>query len=70
VVDPHLGPEGWKFTPDYPKCTPDTINSYSYLPELYKANNSAEGCRYTVPVLYDKKVRGLIGRKIHLINII
>ena len=54
VVDYLLLEKGWKFSPEKVDCTPDTVNGFEYLRELYfKVNPEYEG-RFTVPVLWDK----------------
>lgn len=55
--------KGWKFSTEQecPGAIPDTVNESSYIRDLYfKVNPNYEG-RFTVPVLWDKKLQ-TIGR--------
>ncbi|MGH8500701.1 MAG: glutathione S-transferase family protein, partial [Methylococcales bacterium] len=54
VLDPSWNTEqGWAFT-DAPDCTPDTVNGFKYLYQVYvKAQADFTG-KVTVPVLWDK----------------
>ena len=63
VVDHNLGPKGWKFsTPEEcPGAIPDTVNNKAYISELYHMANPEYKGRFTVPVLWDKKL-GTIGK--------
>ncbi|CAG8757677.1 3706_t:CDS:2, partial [Racocetra persica] len=65
VVDHFLGDGGWKFsTPEEtPGSIPDTVNNAKYLRELYfKVNPDYDG-RYTVPVLWDKKLQTIVNNE-------
>ncbi|RIB10001.1 glutathione S-transferase [Gigaspora rosea] len=65
VVDPSLDEKGWKFsTPEEtPGCIPDTVNNAQYISELYyKANPDYDG-RFTVPVLWDKKLQTIVNNE-------
>ncbi|CAG8546534.1 15818_t:CDS:10 [Dentiscutata erythropus] len=65
VVDYIMGEKGWKFsTPEEtPGCIPDTVNNAQFLSELYfKANPDYDG-RYTVPVLWDKKLQTIVNNE-------
>ncbi|KAF0556684.1 glutathione S-transferase omega-like 2 [Gigaspora margarita] len=65
VVDYFLGENGWKFsTPEEtPGSIPDTVNNAQYLRELYfKANPDYDG-RFTVPVLWDKKLQTIVNNE-------
>lgn len=55
VVDPWRGDEGWRFSPEKDRCTPDTVNGAEYLRELYVEADDDYTGRVTVPVLWDKK---------------
>lgn len=57
VVDPGLGPEGWKFNDKVPGATNDRVNNFNFISEVYKQSDPNYEGRYTVPVLYDKQVR-------------
>jgi putative glutathione S-transferase len=63
VVDYLMLDKGWKFSTEQecPGAIPDTVNESSYIRDLYfKVNPNYEG-RFTVPVLWDKKLQ-TIGR--------
>ena len=54
VVDYHLGEKGWRFDPNVPGATADTVNGATYLREVYfMAKEDYQG-RFTVPTLWDK----------------
>ncbi|CAG8607874.1 1873_t:CDS:2, partial [Acaulospora colombiana] len=62
VVSYLMGEKGWKFsTPDeIPGTIPDTVNNAQYISELYyKTKPDYEG-RFTVPVLWDKKLGTIV----------
>lgn len=55
VVDWYMDEDGWKFNPEVPGCTPDTVNNAERIREIYfKVNPEYDG-RFTVPLLFDKK---------------
>ena len=58
VVDPLMGPEGWRFS-DGPGCVPDTVNGFEFMGEVYTAADPGYTGRVTVPVLWDR-TRGTI----------
>ncbi|RUS20548.1 hypothetical protein BC937DRAFT_94983 [Endogone sp. FLAS-F59071] len=74
VVDPLMLDEGWKFSPtnEVEGAIPDNINGAKYLKELYfKAANGRtmfdsdpeyKG-RFTVPVLWDKKLNTIVNNE-------
>ena len=63
VVDWKFSEVGWKFSPDKPGCTPDTINGLTYMKDIYlMADKNYEG-RYTVPVLWDKKNKTIVNNE-------
>lgn len=35
IVDPVRRNEGWEFTPSKQRCTPDSINGFDYLRDVY-----------------------------------
>jgi glutathionyl-hydroquinone reductase len=53
VVDPLMGPEGWHFS-DAPGCTPDTVNGFEFLRQVYAKADAGYSGRVTVPVLWDR----------------
>ncbi len=58
VVDPLMGPEGWRFS-DGPGCVPDTVNGFEFMGQVYTAADPGYTGRVTVPVLWDR-ARGTI----------
>ncbi|KAI8097401.1 glutathione S-transferase [Halteromyces radiatus] len=65
VVDYLLGDKGWKFSSEKecPGAIPDTVNNKQYIRELYfQANPNYEG-RFTVPVLWDKKLNTIVNNE-------
>ncbi|KAJ3570564.1 hypothetical protein NP233_g4324 [Leucocoprinus birnbaumii] len=61
VVSPRMGADGWPFAnvDDFPGADVDTLNNASHVKDLYfKVQPDYDG-RFTVPVLWDKKL-GLI----------
>ena len=54
---------GWKFTPDMPGSTLDTVNGKTYMKELYSLADSSYEGRYTVPVLWDKKKKTIVNNE-------
>lgn len=57
--------KGWKFsTPEEtPGCIPDTVNGASHIREVYfKADPNYDG-RFTVPVLWDKKLNTIVNNE-------
>ena len=63
VVDYLMGPKGWKFSPDVPGCTPDTINGCEYMREVYFLADKDYKGRFTVPVLWDKKTKTIVNNE-------
>ncbi|CAG8485161.1 3387_t:CDS:2 [Paraglomus occultum] len=65
VVDHHLGPKGWKFsTPEEcPGAIPDTVNNKAYISELYYMASPEYKGRFTVPVLWDKKLGTIVNNE-------
>lgn len=63
VVDYFMGEKGWRFNPDVPGATPDTLYGFDYLREVYfLAQEDYEG-RFTVPVLWDKKTKTIVNNE-------
>ncbi len=55
--------KGWKFNPEDPGATPDTVNGFEYIREVYfLAQKDYEG-RFTVPVLWDKKTKTIVNNE-------
>ncbi|KAI7851816.1 glutathione S-transferase [Circinella umbellata] len=65
VVDYLLLDKGWKFSPaeECPGAIPDTVNNASYLRDLYFKVNPEYNGRFTVPVLWDKKLDTLVNNE-------
>ena len=60
VVDYHLGEKGWRFDPNVPGATADTVNGTTYLREVYfMAKEDYQG-RFTVPTLWDKVQKTIV----------
>lgn len=63
VVEHFMGEKGWKFNPEIPGATPDTVNGCEYLREVYfLAQKDYEG-RFTVPVLWDTKAKTIVNNE-------
>ncbi|CAB4009799.1 Glutathionyl-hydroquinone reductase [Paramuricea clavata] len=60
VVDWILGKEGWKFDPEKPGATPDTVNNFGHLSEVYALSDPEYDGRWTVPVLFDKVQKKIV----------
>ena len=63
VVDYLMGEKGWCFSPSKPGCTPDTVNGFSLLRDVYSLSNSSFEGRITVPVLFDKKEKVIVNNE-------
>ena len=63
VVDYHKGEDGWRFNPDCPGATTDSINGFRYLREVYFSVNSDYTGRFSVPVLYDKVQKKIVNNE-------
>ena len=62
VVDPCMGPEGWRFG-DRPDCTRDSVNGAALLREIYlKARRDYTG-RVSVPALWDRKTATIVNNE-------
>jgi len=53
VVDPLMGAQGWVFG-TYPGSTPDMVNGFERLSQVYTAADPTYTGRVTVPVLWDR----------------
>lgn len=62
IVDPFLGENGWAFG-ERPDCTPDTINGYKYLYEIYARAKADYTGRVSVPVLWDKQEKTIVSNE-------
>src|SRR5438309_218866 len=59
VVDPVRDERGWAFR-DGPGHSEDPINGFKFLSEAYRATDPNYRGRVTVPVLWDKKTKGIV----------
>jgi len=62
VVDPFMGEDGWHFS-DGPGCTPDTLNGFDHLHQVYTAARPDYSGRVTVPVLWDKRTGTIVNNE-------
>lgn len=60
IVDPVRIDQGWEFSPEKDGCTPDTVNGFGYLREVYVQSDPAYTGRVTVPVLYDTETETIV----------
>jgi glutathionyl-hydroquinone reductase len=62
---PGLREQGWTFedNPDYPDCTPDTVNGFRYLHQAYSASDPHYTGKVTVPTLWDRKTRRVVNNE-------
>lgn len=58
----YLGNDGWAFT-DTDGCTPDPINNFKFLKEMYFQTDPNYSARFTIPVLYDKKTKTIVNNE-------
>ena len=64
VVDYRRDQEkGWRFNPDVEGCTPDTVNGFSYLREVYFLARSDYNGRFSVPVLFDREKKTIVNNE-------
>ena len=63
VVDYSMGEKGWRFNPDVPGATSDSLNGFSHLRELYFMVEPDYTGRFTVPVLYDKVKKVIVNNE-------
>lgn len=62
VVHPHMGDQGWAFTPG-DGVIPDTVNQCGFMHQLYTLNQSDYSGRVTVPVLWDKHQKCIVNNE-------
>jgi putative glutathione S-transferase len=62
VVHPLMPPESWVFA-DYPGSTPDHVNGFETLQQLYQQSAPGFDGVVTVPVLYDKQRRVIVNNE-------
>jgi len=63
VVDHFLDSKGWRFNPDVPGATADTVNGFERLSQVYKLAQEDYAARFTVPVLWDKKTKTIVNNE-------
>ncbi|HEY8942849.1 MAG TPA: glutathione S-transferase family protein [Polyangiaceae bacterium] len=59
VVHPHMGENGWEFR-EFRGATPDSVNGFSYLHQVYTRAKPDYTGRVTVPVLWDKRRQTIV----------
>ena len=62
VVEPKLGPEGWRFG-SYPGSTADDVNGAAWMHEIYTRAAPLFTGRATVPVLWDRASRTIVNNE-------
>jgi putative glutathione S-transferase len=62
IVEPALSKQGWRFG-DYPGATRDTVNSATYMHEIYTKVDPNFTGRATVPVLWDKQKQTIVNNE-------
>ena len=62
VANPDMGDQGWTFK-TYPGSTPDMVNGFQYLHQLYTQAQSEYTGIITVPVLWDKKRETIVNNE-------
>jgi putative glutathione S-transferase len=63
IVDPVRRDNGWEFTPSKQSCTPDSVNGFAYLREVYTQADPEYTGRVTVPVLYDTETDTIVNNE-------
>ncbi|KAG2189180.1 hypothetical protein INT44_004322 [Umbelopsis vinacea] len=65
VVDFLMLDKGWKFSTseETPGAIPDTVNNAQYIREVYFKANPNYDARFTVPVLWDKKLNTIVNNE-------
>ena len=62
IVDPVIVNEGWAFSSG-PGCTPDTVNGFHHLYQVYSTARADYTGRVSVPVLWDKQQRTIVNNE-------
>lgn len=62
VVDPFMGDEGWSFG-EGPGTTPDAVNGFTHLHQVYTKADAHYSGRVTVPVLFDKEAGTIVNNE-------
>jgi putative glutathione S-transferase len=63
VVHYLMGSNGWHFDDQTPGCIPDTVNHAKYIKEVYLKAEPEYSARFTVPVLWDKKLHTIVNNE-------
>ena len=63
VVEHFMGEKGWRFNPEIPGATPDTVNGCEYIREIYFLAQKDYSGRFSVPVLWDKKAKTIVNNE-------
>ncbi|KAJ6570978.1 glutathione S-transferase [Mycena vulgaris] len=65
VVSPRLGTNGWPFgnIDEFPGAEADPLFNSSYIKDLYLRADSEYASRFTVPVLWDKKLNTVVNNE-------
>jgi putative glutathione S-transferase len=65
VVDYLMQDKGWKFSTaeETPGSIPDTVNNAQYIREVYFKAEPEYNARFTVPVLWDKKLNTIVNNE-------
>ncbi|KAG8949807.1 S-glutathionyl-(chloro)hydroquinone reductase [Tulasnella sp. 419] len=65
VVSPRMSPESWAFkkADDYPGTEDDPLYGASRIRELYLKSDPDYGGRFTVPMLWDKKLEKVVNNE-------
>lgn len=63
IVDPVRRDDGWEFTPSKQTCTPDSVNGFDYLRDVYTQADPEYTGRVTVPVLYDTETESVVNNE-------
>jgi glutathionyl-hydroquinone reductase len=62
---PGIREQGWQFAshPQFPECTPDTVNGFRHLHQAYTASDPNYSGKVTVPTLWDTKTRRIVNNE-------
>ncbi|KAK2736270.1 hypothetical protein FQN55_001730 [Onygenales sp. PD_40] len=63
LLDPRLGPDGWRFSGEHGSAPQDPLYGFTYLRELYEKAEPGYVGRYTVPVLWDRKRETIVSNE-------
>ncbi|KAJ7087036.1 glutathione S-transferase [Mycena crocata] len=65
AVSPRMGSNGWPFSTvdDFPGAEADPLFNSSYIKDLYLRANPEYASRFTVPLLWDKKLNTIVNNE-------